>query len=47
MKTISKLMIFTLMLLLATSVVAQEQGAQSANEELKEAAVEALISAPP
>ena len=47
MKTIAKLMIFTLMLLLATSVFAQEQGAQSANEELKEAAVEALISAPP
>ena len=47
MKTIAKLVIFTLMLLLATSVVAQERAAPSASDELKEAAVEALISAPP
>lgn len=47
MKAIAKLMIFTLMLLLATSVVAQEQPAPDASDELKEAAVEALIAAPP
>lgn len=47
MKTISKLMIFALMLLLATSVIAQERATATATEELKEAAVEALISAPP
>ena len=47
MKAIAKLMIFTLMLLLATSVVAQEQRAADASDELKEAAVEALITAPP
>lgn len=47
MKTIAKLVIFALMLLLATSVVAQERAAPSASDELKEAAVEALISAPP
>jgi len=47
MKTLAKLMIFSLMLLLATSVVAQESGTTSADDALKEAAVEALISAPP
>lgn len=47
MKAIAKLMIFTLMLLLATSVVAQERRASEASDELKEAAVEALIAAPP
>lgn len=47
MKTISKLLTFTLMLLLATSVVAQDQDPANASDDLKEAAVEALISAPP
>lgn len=46
MKHIAKLMIFTLMLLLATSVVAQDDKSKD-DEALKIAAVEALIAAPP
>ena len=46
MKHIAKLMIFTLMLLLATSVVAQDDTSKD-DEALKIAAVEALIAAPP
>lgn len=46
MKHIAKLMIFTLMLLLATSVVAQDDKSKD-DEALKVAAVEALIAAPP
>ena len=46
MKHIAKLMTFTLMLLLATSVVAQDDKSKD-DEALKVAAVEALIAAPP